>query len=339
MKSGVAATIIIMSSILILMSMNSKALAHHGGVSAAFGPGAPVETSSPMTLKKGGFLIYEKVEVVPFKKFAFAEPENIDRYTFTNTLFGYGLRNDLSLYVSLPYAIKEQDTLGKSSGVGDPTIILQYGFKYGEREGFKGWYSFDEDDVAGKEYTQSDWKFGLQASMTIPAGNIHNKDNSGATFPMGLQTGFGVPTYNFTAIVSKLVVPHLTLSMDTQFLTFSFAPGPDSGKPGNEWRLNGALLYEIMENQGGFLSRMDIIGETNFLYLTEDLDENRAKILNTGGSILYLSPGLRLSFYDRASLGVLVKFPTVKNLNNEDQQQGAEGLEKYRAIATFSIGF
>ena len=115
MKAGVAVTIFMLSLILILTSMNSKALAHHGGVSAAFGPGAPVETSSPMTLKKGGFLVYEKVEVVPFEKFAFAGPTNIDRFTFTNTLFGYGLRNDLTLYVSLPYTIKEQDTLGKSS--------------------------------------------------------------------------------------------------------------------------------------------------------------------------------------------------------------------------------
>lgn len=48
-KTKIAAAGIL--SVLILAWMTSTALAHHGGVSAAFGPGAPVETSSPQTLK------------------------------------------------------------------------------------------------------------------------------------------------------------------------------------------------------------------------------------------------------------------------------------------------
>jgi len=330
-------------SIVILTWMTSAALAHHGGVSAAFGPGTPVETSSPLTLKKGSFLLYEKVELVPFKKFAFAEPENVDRFTFSNTLIGYGIKDYLTLYVLFPYSIKEQDTLGRSSGLGDPEIFLHYGFKYGAREGFKGWYSFNEDDVAGKEYTQKDWKFGLHASMTVPFGKISNKDDNGATFPMGMQPGFAVPSYGFTAIVSKMIAPHWTFNMDTAFRTFSLAPGVDGGKPGNEWRVNGAMTYEIFENEdkdnGAFLSRVDLVGEANFLNLQKDLDSERIPNGATGGSMLYLSPGLRLTFYDRASLGLLFKKAIWKDLNNEDQQQGAEGLEKYRAVATFSLSY
>ncbi len=263
----------------------------------------------------------------------------VDRFTFTNTLIGYGLRDYLTLYVLFPFGIKEQDTLGKSSGMGDPEIFLHYGFKYGAREGFKGWYPFNEDDVAGKEYTQADWKFGLHASMTIPFGDIGNKDNNGSTFPMGMQPGFAVPSYNFTAIMSKMITSHLTFNMDTAFRAFALAPGADGGKPGNEWRVNGALTYEVFEDKDTFLSRVDLVGEANFLNLQKDLDSERIQDDATGGSMLYLSPGLRLTLYDRASLGVLIKFPTVKNLNNEDQQQGAEGLEKYRAVATFSLSF
>lgn len=326
-------------SIVILAWMTSTAFAHHGGVSAAFGPGTPVETSSPMTLKEGTFLLYERVEVVPFKKFSFAEPENVDRFTFTNTLIGYGIKDYLTLYVLFPFSVKEQDSLGKSSGIGDPEIFLHYGFKYGAREGFKGWYPFNEDDVAGKEYTQSDWKFGVHASMTIPAGDISNKDKSGNTFPMGMQPGFAVPSYNFTAIMSRMIMPHLTFNVDTAFRAFTLAPGTDGGKPGNEWRLNGAMTYEIFEGKGAFLSRVDLIGEANFLNLQKDLDSERIPDDATGGSILYLSPGLRLTFYDKASLGLLLKKATWKDLNNEDQQQGAEGLEKYRAVATLSLSF
>lgn len=56
--------------------------AHHGGVSTAFGPGAPIETASPLTLGKGRFLLYERMEYVPFRKRNNHEPENVDTFTF-----------------------------------------------------------------------------------------------------------------------------------------------------------------------------------------------------------------------------------------------------------------
>jgi hypothetical protein len=40
-----------------------------------------------------------------------------------------------------------------------------------------------------------------------------------------------------------------------------------------------------------------------------------------------------------ANLGLLVKLPVWKDLNEEDDQQGGEGLERYRAIATLSFFF
>ncbi len=85
----------------------TNAQAHHGGVSAAFGPGAPVETSSPLTLPQGKFLLYERLELSPFKKFGDSRDEGgNDNFTFTNTLFGYGISDAVSAYVSLPYAKK-----------------------------------------------------------------------------------------------------------------------------------------------------------------------------------------------------------------------------------------
>jgi hypothetical protein len=50
---------------------------------------------------------------------------------------------------------------------------------------------------------------------------------------------------------------------------------------------------------------------------------------------------MRFSFPQlwNANLGLAVKFPAWKNLNEKDDQQGAEGLEKYRAIVTLSFFF
>lgn len=324
----------------------SSALAHHGGVSAAFGPGAPVETSSPLTLPKGKFLLYERLEISPFKKFNDNRDDGgNDKFTFTNTLIGYGLTDAVSAYASLPYARKDlladpgNYDAGTSQGFGDINLILQYGFKHGARDGFVGWYSLDADDTAGKEYTIPQWKFGLSFSMTLPSGKIHNKDSNGKAYSVGSQTGFAVPAYNFTAIASKMIAPHWTWAADVQYRTFAFNGGSGGGKPGNESRINNAIMYEAIENPGGFLSRLDLILEANILDLRMDMDEERKQAENTGGTMLYLSPGLRFTFNDRTSVGVLYKKIAWKNLNNEDEQQGGEGLEEYRFITTVSTAF
>jgi len=111
--------LIVISILLSVLIMNTIAFAHHGGVSSAFGPGAPIETASPLALGKGRYLIYEKFEYVPFEHKEHAEPENIDTFTFFNTVFGYGVTDALSFYGILPFARKEQDSLGTSDGFGD----------------------------------------------------------------------------------------------------------------------------------------------------------------------------------------------------------------------------
>ena len=318
----------------------ASALAHHGGVSAAFGPGSPVETSSPLTLPKGKFLLYGRYELAEFEKFG--DDRDVggnDKFTFFNTLFGYGINDAVSFYASIPYVNKELIDDNASQGFGDINLILQYGFKYGSRDGFKGWYSFDADDTAGEEYTLPEWKFGLSFSMTLPSGVIDNEDKNGQVLDINSQPGFAGPSYNFTGIVSKMFAPHWTWNADVQFRTFTFNGGSGGGKPGNEFRINNAVMYEAVENPGGFLSRLDLILEANFLDLQKDIDENRIQDDASGGSLLYLSPGVRFTFRDRVSLGVLYKEVAWKSLNNESEQQGGEGLEDYRLITTLSIGF
>lgn len=314
----------------------SRSFAHHGGVSAAFGPGAPIETTSPLALGKGRFLVFQKFEYVPFEQKDHAEPENIDTFTFFNTLIGYGFTDALTLYATLPAAIKSQDSLGTSSGLGDLGFIVQYGFKIGERDGIRGLYNFGPEDSYGAPYTTDDIKMSLLAGFTVPSGTTSNRDNNGNTFGMGMQPGFGSPSFNFGFAASKMVIPHFTLTGDTSLTTFT---EHNDGKPGNEIRFNVAGGYEIYEKKNGFLSRLDIIAESNMLHLTKDQDEEREKDDATGGTILYLSPGLRATFGKHVSIGVLVKLPTWEDLNNESEQQGAEGLEEYRAIVTCSISF
>ena len=54
--------------------------------------------------------------------------------------------------------------------------------------------------------------------------------------------------------------------------------------------------------------------------------------------MLYLLPGVRY-YVHNLSFALGVKLPVWTDLNEEDEQQGAEGKEEYRAIFTLSALF
>ncbi len=322
----------------------NPALAHHGGASAAFGPGAPVETTAPQTLPKGMFLLYERYAAAPFKKYDKFKVENggegnVEQFTFFSTMFGYGVNDSLSAYLLLPYAVKEQDNMGTSQGFGDLELLLQYGFKYGDRDGITGWYANGPDETAGKDYTVDDWKFVLLGSFSIPNGTTTNRTENGEVFGLTMQPGFATPSYQFGGAVSKQIFRRTTWTADTSFRAFTQS---NFDKPGNEWRVNNAIGYEIVENPGGFLSRVDLLTEANYMHLTMDQTLENGKwdtVVSSGGDILYLSPAVRVTFNGRLSIGLMLKIPAWTDLNNKADQQGAEGLEKYRAVCTVSYSF
>ena len=69
--------------------------------------------------------------------------------------------------------------------------------------------------------------------------------------------------------------------------------------------------------KNGFLSRLDIIAESNLLHLTKDQDEKSEKDDATGGTILYLSPGLRATFGKHVSIGC---FSQSANMGRPEQR-------------------
>ena len=120
-----------------------------------------------------------KSEYVPYRKFAFAEPENKDHALFSMAAIGYGILPWLSLYAFQPYTVKVQDTLGTSAAFGDPNVMLALAFKYDaglrlvpEKESL--------DDL-------EDWHFSTWAASTIPLGPTESTDRTGAPFAPDMQ--------------------------------------------------------------------------------------------------------------------------------------------------------
>lgn len=100
--------------------------------------------------------------------------------------------------------------------------------------------------------------------------------------------------------------------------------------------MNPALIYRTYTNQAQKL-RLDVSLEPQLLKLGRDRTNGQNERA-TGGSMLYLLPGLR-GYWKNVSVAAGVKLPVWTNLNEESEQQGGEGTEDYRFIFTFSVLF
>lgn len=323
----------VLACALTLLLLPLTALAHHGGISLAFGPGSPIETNSSLTLPQGAFVLSWRLEQVEWKKRTFADPTNKDSFTFYNLGFSYGITPYLTGNLFLPYNIKRQDDLGSTRGIGDIKLLFNLGFHYDSS--LKGIRLNTAQDTAITLEGAKKTYLSLFGGFTLPTGN--NRKELGGEIDPGMQPGFGSPTYTIGFSATRQLTDALTLAADTSYEIFS---RKDRFKFGNEWRANLAGVYELYGKPEGFISKIDGILEMNLLNIARD-EEGREKQRATGGTILYLSPGLRLSFPKplNGSLGLMLKFPTLKDLNEKREQQGAEGLEKVRAIVTLSFYF
>ncbi len=305
--------------------------AHHGvaslGVAGLEGPGAPIETSSSATLPAGGFLAYMKLDYAKFETFSAEDPAEGDYNAFWMYGIGYGFTPYLSLYGFLPfYTKKPEDNSFTSSGFADISLMGVLGFKYDA--GLRLVPAQESlDDL-------EDWHFTLYGGATLPTGKANLRDAEGNIDP-GMSLGFGKPSWMGGLSITKQLSSRLTVVADGSFITFSEYEY-DNGEAvrfGDELRFNAALPVRVLTSAGTNL-RLDACLEANYLSLGRDEVEGVGEEA-TGGRMIYVVPGARL-YVKQTSLGVGVKLPTWTDLNEEDQQQGAEGKEDYRVILTFS---
>jgi hypothetical protein len=314
------------------VALAGPARAHHGvaavGIGGPEGPGAALETTSPLPLPARTLFTMVKSEYVPFQKFGFADPTNKDHALFDTVAVGYGVRPWLSAYVFQPINLKAQDGTGMNAAPGDTSVMLSCAFKY--------------DDglqlVPEKESLDDlmDWHFSTWAATTIPLGPTERMDRHGAPFAPDMQIGFGSPSTTLGVAAMKQVSADLTWLTDASYQyffphTYSFT----RYQFGGETRLGSAAVYRAF-GQGQL--RVDVAAELNGLYLQRDRERNGAGAMEavaaSGGAVLYGGLGLRV-YYGRLAVALGIRRAVLRSLDEEAAQQGSEGLEKFRA--TFAL--
>lgn len=323
-----------MKKISILIALATSVFAHHGvpsiSLSGVEGPGAPIETTSSVTLPEGSLLAYMKLDHAKYKTYTSARDGETESSSYFMYGLGYGFNSYFSAYMFVPYYTKSGDDAFSTSDFHDVSFQGVLGFKYDD--GFILTPKNESlDDL-------EDWHFTASFSFTLPTGNSNKTMPDGSLIDAGMQTGFGEPSFMFGVSATKWLGNDWTLVADTSYNTFLENKYSDGSKMrfGDEIRVNGAVSYMLYSKPASRL-RLDFNMEANYLYLGRDV-ENGSAANATGGEMVYLTPGARLS-YKTTSVAVGVKLPTWTNLNEEDLQQGAEGKENYRFIFTFSALF
>jgi hypothetical protein len=312
------------------------ASAHHGVASVAFagpeGPGVAHETTSALPLPEGTVFAMAKSEYVQFRSFSFAAPENKAYSSFSTLGLGYGVTPWLSAYTFLPFGVKAQDTLGRNAGVGDPSLMLAVAFKWDE-----GLRLVPEKESLDELL---DWHFSAWIASTLPFGATDGVDELGAAFAPDMQAGFGAPSPSAGFSILKQVATDLTVLGEASHQRFFAHTYQDPARTryrfGAETRVNGALVWRAW---AGGRMRLDLAGELNGLHLQRDRERNADGALESlqasGGAILYAGAGARLSV---GAFGVAlgIRRAAFSDLNERADQQGSEGLERFRAALTLS---
>ena len=323
-----------------LVTVTAPALAHHGvaslGAAALEGPGAPVETSSSATLPEGKWLAYLKLDHAKSKTGIAPAPEG-DYNQYWMAGLGYGFTPWFSAYVFQPYNIKVDQAGGTDSrGLTDLSLMGVVGFKY-------------DDGLSLVPANESlddlmDWHFTVYGGASLPSGNANHVLSDGSIDP-GKSLGFGKSSFSYGLTATRQFTDDATAVFEFGQIFFQnhqYDAAPASAVQtmefGTETRLNAALSYRLMTDASSRF-RLDGNLELNFLRLGKDVADGVADD-GSGGDMLYGVIGARL-YKNNLSVGLALKKPIWTDLNEPpgSPQQGAEGKEKYRFIATFSALF
>lgn len=318
----------LLSSALLCLMGAQPAMAHHVTVSGPANSAGAITTVSPETAKAGDLVLGVEFYVEDYSAFSdaelieFAEDDNEGVHNtdtaYISTLgLEYGLTDRLSLSLALPFIIRngireaghhgndgdadgeepEVEALGTADGVGD----LQLGAKFALLD--------RETDGVG---------VALLAGLSIPTGATRQRTNDGERFEAEFQPGSGSWDPRFGLSLGKDFGP---LSATANVLYTLRTEGSQDTNLGDHLAFNAGLSWRLgkgshVHADGSFERHeaLDLILEVNGEW------EERERIgsvrdIHSGGTQIFLAPGLRYSSANGWSIFTSLGIPVHEDLN------------------------
>lgn len=313
---------VLFTTMVLLFSANGNALATHTSPVSGYGHTGPITTVSAETLQKGQWGFEVQTEFMKFDRFSdrelldFArsdkEIHNVDYMQTYSLGMSYGITEKISMHLRIPYTFRndieeseppdEIHRHGDSKGLGDAAIHLHHRFVKVDNFNF-----------------ESSLLYGLK----IPSGRTSAKDISNSRFDAEFQPGSGSWDPSLGIAATKRMG---FLSVDANLLYTIVTEGTQDTDLGDKFNYNVAFSYRAVRKP----VVLDFIIESNGIWIQkEEVDGKEDE--NSGGNIIFLSPGIRFTCKDRLTAYLSSGFPVLQDLN------GKQNDVRYRIVFGISI--
>ncbi len=226
---------------------------------------------------------------------------------FYNLVAGYGVRDDLDLFLVVPWVsrtliqIEDEDQLGRgerASGVGDLRLIGKYRF----------------------------WDRGVDAAVLLgvkaPTGGTSEHDQSGNKFEPEQEPGSGSWDFTTGLAVSRSFREHWTLAGAFQY-TYR-GEGSQDFKFGDVFRydLGGSYAFKPLGQHPNVSLTLDLQTQ----WANRDHNRQSDKVFDSGGTTVLLTPGLSIDVTRSVSAFAAIPIPVYQNLGGEHEELKYEVL-------------
>ena len=253
---------------------------------------APINSNVALPVRKGGFIFRSQVRWLRATDDPTSSDKQVNVVAITNTLV-YGVTPDLALFAIFPYIFRNVELTDPSSGkiidkndsgIGDLTLIGRY-------------------TIYAKDYPSGTARFAPLAGIKLPTGDddLEPITTESIDFQLG---GVSTITWDFGR---HEVDADIIYRINTE--AEDFEKGDD-------------LIYDLAYEFRVYPWTLPDVGAPNFLYLVAEANGifsqkselNRKTIDNSGGSILFLSPGIQF-VTKRYILEASIQLPVIQDLN------------------------
>ena len=231
----------------------------------------------------------------------------------------YGLRRSVSVVGIFPFVDKEMSaagpdgptTVGGGTGIGDATFLVK-------------WRFFRRDRGRGT------FRLAVEGGVKTPTGNDGLRDADGILLPPTLQRGSG--SWDPTADLTVTWVP----PTERGRWIFSGDVGATIATKANEFEQGDRFAYDAMAKYRIHPARYP--GRDTFLLLEiNGRWRGRARsmgleLADSGGHVVYLSPGLQFLLRGNVILEGGVQIPVLRELNGTQLAPSFNGLVGLRYI-------
>lgn len=221
------------------------------------------------------------------------EQEQYTRNHYVTATLDYSATPDWGVSIQLPYIYRTHATIdstgddgtSKTHAIGDVRVIGRY-------QGFS-----DEKNL------------GLQFGLKLPTGDYQQTFNGGALAGQALDRGLQAGTGTTDALVGGFHFAPLSQNWDYFVQALAQVPlySKDEFKPGSSVNVNLGFRYMASEQ---IMPQLQV----NARIAGKDAGANAAPD-DSGGKIIYLSPGVTFPVTEKVKLYAFIQWPVYQNLN------------------------